>query len=487
MNLDAEISSTALNAGGAGHRDVEKTRRLAPLASTPASLNPLFAAWKVYLFLVVPAVILLNLAFPNFHAPDDYDHLKRGYTLFHHPFQMITPAGGSTGAMIDSGLVQYIDSQIPIVKFDGPLRANERAAYLANDRIRWTGKPTFSEMPGSLNYFPLLYAPQGVMLELGRFFGASVKVSVLWARLANSLVGIFLAALGLYLLPSGRSLALLMLLLPRTLMQFASNSADPILYGLTLIIVALPIRFSNPKAIKSGYMAAAIFISASVRPTIAALTLTGGVEALRKRQWWNVAAIVGGCAAAALWVLITLPSVSDLRFHAGGSVTQKLVAFASNWPLLVGRTLSDRANYFYASFVGHYVWGNPPTYLGLAMPGWIYATALLLLAFAVWQDLATPASLPSSVRLSLVLGAGCSILLTFLAMYIGCTAANDTIITGIQGRYFVPPLFAIGAAIGGLAAGRARSYPALFSRLVIAWVAACTTAMLVNSTQLYSI
>lgn len=456
--------------------------------TAPVRNAPRFAPWHVYLILIIPATFLLNLSFINFHAPDDYDHLKRAYTIFHQPFRHMTPAGRSSGIFVDSGLETYIQSQIPIAKFQRVVTHEEVSAYAVNSRTRWTGKLVFSETPGSLAYFPALYLPQAIALEAGRMSGATVEQSVLWARFANSFAGIALAAVGLFLLPAGRSLALLLLLLPCTQIQFASNSADPVLYGLTLIIIALSIRTGATTWTKTLVMAFGMFVAGSVRPPLAAFALTPAVRALRERRLAAVAALVVACGAAALWVVATLPTLTDLRSGNVGPIEPKLTHFLSAWPFLIGNTLSDQAILLYAGFVGHFGWGNAPIgYLGIPLPPWVYATALPLLGFALWQDLITPAALPTTARVSLLASAAISLMLTFLAMYIGCTRLNDTMIIGMQGRYFVTPLFAIAPAMAGLASARAKPMPSLYYLFVSTWAGACAFTMVAHSAQLYTI
>ncbi|MDB5693444.1 MAG: Protein of unknown function rane, partial [Alphaproteobacteria bacterium] len=225
----------------------------------------------LYLALALPATLILSFFFINFHAPDDYDHVKRAYTLIHEPFRAITPPGHSTGAMIDTGLADYVSAKRPVsVLSERPLPQAEAAAFRSAPEMRWSAEERFSELPGAMSYFPALYAPQALALELGRRTGATVEESVLWARLANGLVAIALAALGLRLLPFGHSLVLVLLLLPRTLLQFASNSADPILYGLALIVIAMGLQRTGrfKPVVHNGLAAGAIFIAASVRPPL---------------------------------------------------------------------------------------------------------------------------------------------------------------------------------------------------------------------------
>jgi hypothetical protein len=446
------------------------------------------AAWKIYLLMVVPATILLNLALPNFHAPDDYDHVKRAYTLFHEPFRAVTPEGRSSGAMIDTGLTAYIDAQIPLVKSTRRLTADQRLALARHDRIRWTGKQAFSEMPGALSFFPLLYAPQAMVLEIGYLSGANIEKSVRWARFANGFAGIALAAMGLYLLRGGQAIVLVLLLLPRTLLQFASNSADPILYGLALLIISLGLRTGRPGRLRSTLMGAALFISGTVRPPITALALTPAVQAIRERRWINLVLLTAACAVAALWMIAVYPSLTELRCGDLGRLSPKLRTFASQWPLLIGRAFDHRGLYYFISFVGHYGWGDGRIgMIGTPMPNWIYASAILLFGFALCQDLFSHFRLSAILRLSLVVAAACSVLLTFFAMYVGCTNISQSVIEGVQGRYFVTVLFAIAPAISGLASGSEVRWPERsFWLLICAWVTACTATMIADSAHLYT-
>jgi uncharacterized membrane protein len=451
--------------------------RKPPRRSPPAVL-------VVYLALVVPITILLNLSFINLHASDDSDHVKRAYTLIHAPFQMVTPPGRSTGAMIDSGLAAYIDADNPIVMHGAKGNTVRHAADQAT-RIGWEGIQKFSEMPGAMDYFPLLYAPQALMLELGRFSGASVAKSVLWARFANGFAGIILAAFGLYLLRAGHSLALILLLLPRTLLQFASNSADPVLYGLSLIIIALGLRMADTKVLGTLGLGAANFIAASVRPPVAVLALPGLTQAFRRRRWLSLGVIVGSCGAAALWAASIVTQVRDLRCPAVGSLPPRLATFALHWPALIGRTLEERSAYFYASFIGHYGWGDAlGGQLASPLPMWMYLTAPALLCSALWQDLVARTTLDAMTRVSLALGASGSILLTFFAMYVACTVTTQPTIAGVQGRYFVPALFALAAAVAGLAKG-APSYPRAYFVALSAWVVAGASTMIADAYRFY--
>jgi Predicted membrane protein (DUF2142) len=444
----------------------------------------------LYLLLALPATLILCFALVNFHAPDDPDHLQRAYTLLHGPLVPITPGGRSSGAMIDSGLTDYGAAQRPVVPLSQrPVTAGEAAAFRAAPSLRWSGEARFSEMPGAMSYFPVLYAPQALALEAGRLSGASVATSVLWARLANGLVAIALAALGLRLLPAGHSLVLVLLLLPRTLLQFASNSADPILYGLALIVIALGLqraRGLNP-LVQGGLAAAAAFVAGAVRPPLAALAFTPALRAARQRQWAGLALLGAGVAAAALWTLALVGQVVDLRCGGeGGPIGARLAAFATEWPFLIGHSFVARGAFYFLSFVGHYGWGDGPRGLiDHPLPMWMYVSAAAVLVVALRNDVRTAAPIDRAERLSLVAGAAAAVLVTFLAMYVACRTPEATVIAGVQGRYFVPAMFAVAVAAGGLAPSARDRLVALFPVLLTGWASACVAAMAWQAQSLY--
>ncbi len=98
---------------------------------------------------------------------------------------------------------------------------------------------------------------------------------------------------------------------------------------------------------------------------------------------------------------------------------------------------------------------------------------------------ARPQAWIASSRLSLVLGAAGVVLITFMAMYVACREPMPTVINGVQGRYFVPALFAIAPAISGLAPSPRDRLQGLFPILVGAWVAACVIGMSFAAQALY--
>ena len=69
-------------------------------------------------------------------------------------------------------------------------------------------------------------------------------------------------------------------------------------------------------------------------------------------------------------------------------------------------------------------------------------------------------------------------------MYVTCRGPLQTV-AGVQGRYFVPALFAIAPAISGLAPAAGDRLKTWFPALLGVWVTACVIGMSVEAQILY--
>lgn len=443
-------------------------------------------AGLLYLLFALPSLFLLLLVFPNYHAPDDPDHFKRAYTLLHRPLDIVTPPGRMSGAKIDSGLLRYSEEQFEIAV--RPDRDNTTAAGKnPTDTVRWRHVEEFSEMPGAISYLPLLYAPQALAIEIGRSLDLTIKDTVLLARIVNGIAALLLTWLALVLLLQGHALVLALLFMPRTMLQYASNSPDPLLFALTLLVIALGLRQNLHRSAAALVMSIAIFGAAALRPPLAALAvLIGGLGLLQRRPSWLLLP-TGAVAAAAAWVLWAMSRIVDTRC-TGEAVTLfgKATTFAINLPALLIDSFAQHGTFYLFGIMAHYGYGEGPSgFLASLMPPPIYPVGLLLLAWAIRIDLAEGKSLPRSTRALLALTALGMVVITFFAMYVVCTAGGTNVIAGVQGRYFIPALFALAPAVAGTL-GSKHVWPwRQFALGMGLWVGTCLALMLLAAPGLY--
>jgi hypothetical protein len=408
----------------------------------------------IYLFIAIPSLLILNIVFPSYHAPDDTDHVKRASTLISGQWLPATMPGRSSGAFIDTGLKEYMDAQIPIIAIKmRPLDEKHKIAYRQDGNIYWTDSGEFSEAPAAMSYFPILYAPQSLALGVGRSTGMSVKYSILFARMINSLSGALLVALGLRLLPQGHAVIIVTMLLPKSLVQFASNSADPIILGASIVLIALVVQAWRSERVSTTiatYAALLLAIAAAVRPPLVGLSVPLLLRALCTRSWRSFAILTLSILAVVAWFAMIFPSIIDLRCGDVGSTSAKAFYFAWNWPNLIGHSIAQNSTYYLQSFIGELGWGNGPmAELDKPLPLLTYILSIEMLLYAAFYDRTCVPGLPAKLRLGLISAALIMVLLVFFAMYTVCTSQTLESIRGVQGRYFAPSIAALAPALAG--------------------------------------
>lgn len=415
-------------------------------------------AARLYVLLVIPMLLALNLVFVPFHAPDDYDHLKRAYALEHGMLWPVNEPGKLSGGYIDSELARVISEQRDVVIYwprSGRVSPESISDTAVADKLNahWSGTQTFSES-GAAIYLPILYIPQTAALWLGETFNLTIYQSVFFARIANGLAAVSIIACALSRLSFATATILLVLLLPKTLLQFASNSADPIIHALTLAILAFCAKAlmtdSLPRTWHYVLVAVGILAIAGVRPPLALMAALPFWIAVRDRNAIGAAAIAVAVLGAAIWFVAVMPTGGDPRCGPGGTFTEKASGFLRNGPMLVLQSLWTHGNYYFTSFVGELGWGNGPAGQTDRLPLWIYVAAvpMFLIAFAFDMGSATRPS--RAFRIGLLVSAATITGAVFFAMYVACTSPDSTAIGGVQGRYFVTPLLLAIPAFSGL-------------------------------------
>lgn len=442
----------------------ELTEPVAPArrSDEPASRMP---AWLVrlpftrlqrtMLVLLVGAILVLDSLFIPFHAADDEDHFAIASAAAHFHF-MPVPAPDPS---VSSG--NYVDAALP-----GVIRRNYHAVRLEArpdiGRTPWAGREVYFPIPASV-YLPLAYLPQMLAIRAGEAVGATIETTIYAARVTNGLTALAIIAVALAFLPEAVGLFVLVLLsLPKSLQVFASNSADPVIHALTIALMAFVWSAlkseRGPRPWHYGLAGLALLTLAGIRPPLAALGLPLAYAALHRRSGWGLAAAVGGVALAGAWWKLVLPIHHDLRLPVTGAFADKVMVFATHWPVMIYETLAQRGLYYWFAFIGELGYGNAGTGAMQPLPLFVYpvAMAVLALAFAALGDARTrlPAPAPAVFGLTAIAVA----FGVFFTMALGCTSLGETVIVGVQGRYFMTAvlLAAMAAATGLPRATRAR-------------------------------
>ncbi|HYZ62562.1 MAG TPA: DUF2142 domain-containing protein, partial [Acetobacteraceae bacterium] len=184
------------------------------------------------------------------------------------------------------------------------------------------------------------------------------------ARTLNGLAAVAIIVPLLQALPFGAATILLLLLLPKTLLHFASNSPDPLLHaaalGLVLLACRAAVREDRTPVWQWVLAGFTLFVTLGLRPPLIALDLVLLWAAWRRREWLGAALVLLGTALGVGWLLYLLPRIVDIGCGGNPSLVTASLAFLRQGPVLIGRSLVVHGVYYVKSFIGELGWGNGP-------------------------------------------------------------------------------------------------------------------------------
>lgn len=390
---------------------------------------------------------------PPLQAPDEAQHFERAYQLSELRIWSVVH-GDQAGDVLPVSLPdmtrRFLGSttlhQARIVSPE-PIGVTARELSRPLDPSR----RTFVDFTGAAFYSPLPYLPQAAAIAAGRWVGFGPMVLLYLARLANAAASVGLLALAIRLLPAGRSVLMLIGLLPMALFLYGSASPDAMTLASAFLFTALAVRAQtvggwSRRALALGACAGLIFCS--VKPVYTPLLLTGLVPAILEqgRRWTalrdQALLLLVVCVPTVLWtwsspmiVAAMLPNVQP-----AGQISF-ILHHPVNFAVVLARTLYEDKSFYWHSLVGTLGW------LNVDLPRWAYKAPVVGLVAAALLDGGLRRRLaPAAALWQLLLVAG-GVVLTLTALYLGWTPVGGPLILGVQGRYFLSL-----AAMAGLSA-----------------------------------
>ncbi len=400
--------------------------------------------------LVLASAVLMSVVVPPFQSPDEFDHVERAYLLGKGQWLLDSPDDQMSGGEIDRGLLEYMAaySGLPF----HPENKVEQATSASAQSIAWAGQRTFDPSPGTGYYLPLAYVPQAFALAMGEALSVSVDASYRLARLAGGAFSAFLLFAAFRCWRPGLS-AIIVLLLPMTLFQWAGAGIDAFSLGATALAIALWSQPSPHGAGRVGVVAVLVVAVVGCRIQLAPLLL---LPLLMLRPWRPWRFLIGLMPAFVIvvWVLIALAGTQDTRVD-NVPVTEKLGLYVGEpgraleilWNTVTTPAIID----FYArSFVGVLGW------LDTALPAASYSAWYWLVGAAAFWGLTTADWRGQAERTLLLSFIGLlSALFVPLLLLLVWTPLDATTIEGVQGRYFVVPALVMAMAVPPPRAGAA--------------------------------
>jgi len=426
------------------------------------------SATRIYVWLGGLSLILMVFLTPPFQIPDEPQHFYRSYQLSELNVWRTKEAADSA---IPVSLFQLVQDFMGTIAFHS-YREVPRIRLV--DTLAELHRPLDAErladfnLSGVQGFAPLPYVPQALAIAAGRAMGVGPLGLLYMGRLANALVAGLITAFAIALLPIGRTVALVVALLPMTLFQMASVSPDALTIASALLFTAVMARFLVDGEWRRGRQIAA-FVSGLVMcitKVVYLPLLFAGVGAMfgagrfsdlkiRRSVYVQLAAAVAIIVLAALWYgsthAVHSQGTSTVNL-AGPTAPQGLnsaaqIAYLSsdvfNALSLVSRSLSFNAEFLTKSALGLLGWLNVP------MPSWTYLTLGLALPLSAFAQPGARAI--GKVTASWLLLVGVAVVPSVeFALYVAWTPVGAYFVEGVQGRYFLPALPMLGVAVAAL-------------------------------------
>ena len=299
--------------------------------------------------------------------------------------------------------------------------------------------------------YELMYVPQAVGITIGRLLGANFLILFWLGRLTNLLFYAGCVWLAVKSTTRFGTLLALIALMPMAMQQAASYSYDTYINGLALLLTALILRAIDRKGrMKAGEYLAILAVSRVMSPAKAVYTpllaLMLFVPAERYGSMKRKLLQTGYVWAAALATVALFQLTGIQRLTASGSGE-------TNWEGAMNYSLSflvshpaDTVRLFINTFrtnLSEWLYqavGSRLSGLSLEVTSWKITVYLVLLFFACLTAEGSRQEISGYERAAFLGVSALTVFLVMLTMLLNWTSQNDTMIQGIQGRYFIPVL-----------------------------------------------
>ena len=412
--------------------------------------------------------LLMSVLVPSLQSPDEMAHVARAYTLLENDV-VVSNLGSRTNQQLEDGLHLYSQLWGSNLPFKPDARVTPQIESDSRS-VRWKGHETPYYNPAAI-YFPALYAPAATGIGLARALHQPVWVAVTWSRFGMWAFSVAALILALAIVQSGRRLMCASIILPMTLAQLGSANLDSLtIAGSFLLLAIFNWLFSlksdraSPLTQSWGWTSAWLLIAllALAKPIFLVFLALPALLIMRRGEWHRAVPAIAILVVVLGWQAHVAGSFSNPNPAITVSPFSRL-ADALFSPIETGKllvlTFQVKGEFYWQSMVGILGWLDTPLLAGT------YTSAAWLLGLALLSDVMSVRRISGAGRLAFA-GTSLSYLLgTMMLLWATWTIVGNSVIEGVQGRYFIPLLPALAMILGGAASlpGRAGK---LFQRFI---------------------
>lgn len=440
-------------------------------------------AW-FFLIYGLTAGMLLAYVTPPMQAPDEGRHFYRAFQVSEGGILSQKNEIG-TGGEVPRSLVNVQRSYTYMVRNPEKKTNLRRSARLFVHEYDPDNRK-FMRFENTAMYSPVPYLPQAAGIALGRVLGRPAIAQFYLGRISNLIVAVLLIFAAICLAPVQRWLFVLIGLMPMTLFLLSSQSADAFTIGLSMLLVALALRYTltSHRVSIPVMLAVSVLLAVSKQAYILLPLLFFLVPAQKlggpRRKLVVVSGVVAASVLSALiWSGLAKQVYTPPTWFKNIDVNEAIRHVWSDPMAFIRIIFTDLGNNwrtYLEDMVGKLGWLDTPLSNSFRL-----AYGLLLLVVAAFSPggkgiarLSWPAK---GWILAILAG---SIIIMEGLLYLTAMPVGAWNITVIQGRYFIPLLALAGMLlynhrISGWLNARADGFHVRFPNLRYAVIAVVAT------------
>jgi len=400
------------------------------------------------------AFLILGLLFgigflvlnPPFQAPDEAFHMFRSWEISQGKLEDNTQ-NGLTHMQVPKSFIEFLKPSLAVLSHPRVKTSTQEILQFRNKALeaQSTQDSTFvSTVPHPF----LPYLPQTAAMILGRWANLSPFYLLYLGRFVNFMVWLALIYLALRSSPIFQWTFTLLALSPMSVYQGASLSPDATTNGLAFLLIAQALRLMLSPEGTARLQSLGKMMVSSASLTLSKLVYLGhaGLFFLiprekfgnRTRYWLGLSIFVALHAAILAWF-----------FHGPALVSRAETKSQLQWLLehplgycgILAKTLLKLGWPLAKQFVGTFGQLDTP------LPEVLVLTYLAILFLVVCLDRGVVRSLYWSEKVALAGIATAEIFVIFTSVFVTWSHFGNSVIAGVQGRYFIPvaPLVALTA------------------------------------------
>ncbi len=409
---------------------------------------------KVFLFFGIIWGIFQVFFTPPFQAPDELNHFSRAYQVSEFRFSPQLYKNKLGGFL--PGNIWTTEELFFHIPFN-PEKKITKDHFINAIKIPLNiENRTFIFFPNTSLYSPVSYIPQSIGIFLGRILNLRPLVLFYLGRIFNLFAWILLIYISIKTLPIAKWLIVTLALLPMTMFEAASVSADPITIGLSFLLISyvLNLAFAENTILGKKEILSLSIISILLSfsknvyfPMVFLILLIPIKKAANLRNYiLSVSIIVGSALISVLIGALVLRNIlaqihpieqlyGDSSLLPQVNPDKQLSFILSNitgFITMVANSFYILRLYIFQSFLGKLGWSE------ILISKWFYYYAASCIGIIALFEFKKEIRLTFSQRLILLVSSCLVILVFSVTMYLSWSSVGAIMIINLQGRYFIP-------------------------------------------------